>query len=240
MGSLSSFLPLRRLGASVAAIGATTLAWGMLAAPGAVTQIEARLASTGPPCGAGELCIKESQVPTTATAFSGGSCGDLVSAHPDEDLWHFVIPDGASFSTDTSRFTAIFSNPDGTAGADSIGGPNDKFAFVYSAAGATLTWAFATGVTGTPVQPYFVLSGTCPASQSSSSSSSSSSTTVTGSVSGTSSATSSNPSSGVQGLSVTTPNTGSGGGAVFSGLVLLGGGVALMVAGGRRIRRRKG
>ncbi len=262
----------RRAGLALSAAGIGTVAWGTLAAAPAAVTLPTQLVSTGAPCGAGELCIKPSQVPTTATAFSGGSCGDLVSAHPDEDLWHFVIPSGASFDTDTSHFTAIFTSPDGSVHAGSIGGPDDEFAFVYSPAGATLAWAFATNVSGTPVQDYFVLSGTCPASQSSTTTSTSSTTTTTtttsttsttrsstttassttsttssptGSVSGTTTtpdgSTSSNSTStgGVQGIAVTTPNTGAGGGyAVLVGLVLLGGGSALLGVGGRRRRSR--
>jgi len=233
----------RLAGWGLSVIGAGAIALGALGLA-ALSPTHA-LASTGPPCGSGELCIKESQVPTTAVGF-GSDCTDLASAHPDMDLWHFVIPSGASFDTDTSHFTAIFSNPDGQANADSIGGPDDEFAFVYSPAGSTLTWAFATNVSGTAVQGYFVLSGTCAASQESTSSSSSETTTtssssttssVTGSVSGAS--TDGGPTGGVQGITVTTPNTGSDEPfAVLTGLFLLGGGFGLVELG-RRSRRRR-
>lgn len=238
----------RLAGWGLSVIGAGTIALGALGLA-ALAQTEV-LASTGPPCGSGELCIKESQVPTTAVGF-GSDCTNLQSAHPDMDLWHFVIPSGASFDTDTSHFTAIFSNPAGTVNADSIGGPDNEFAFVYSPAGATLTWAFATNVSGTPVQDYFVLSGTCAASQESSTSSSSTTTTETTTSSSTTSTTSSvtgsvsaastdgGPTGGVQGLSITTPNTGSDEPfAVLTGLCLVGGGFGLVELG-RRYRRRR-
>ena len=179
-----------RAGLGLGVLGAVSLAWVAVSAPGhPVTLLEAS-ASTGAPCGANELCIKQSQVPTTAKTFSGGGCGDLQSANPTEDLWHFVFPDG-SFDTNTAHFTAIFGTTQ--IHAASIGGPNDKFAFVYSPAGATLTWAFATNFTGEADD--FVLSGTCPASQGSSSSSSSTSTTTSESSSTTSHSSSSTSSS---------------------------------------------
>ena len=252
---------LRSLGAAAGCAGLALMAMTSLGAgagPAAVAVVAN--ASTGPPCLAGELCVKESQVPTTAVGF-GSSCGDLASAHPDEDLWHFVIPSGASFSTDTTKFTAIFTNPNGQVHADSIGGPGDKFAFVYSAAGATLTWAFATDVTGTSVTGNFVLSGTCAATTTSSTTSTvstttstvsttsttetstSASSTTTGGVSGSSTtndgttSTSSAATGSVQGISVT-PNTGSN--VPFGvGLGLVVGGFAL-VGLGRRGRRRTG
>ena len=251
-----------RSGLALTVAGVATLAWAALATAPHGAFVEAG-ATTGPPCGAGELCIKESQVPTTAAAF-GFDCGELTSSDPTQDLWHFVIPNGASFSTDTTHFTAIFSNPSTQIHATTIGGPNNKMAFVYSPAGATLTWAFATDVTGTAVQGYFVLSGTCPASQQSSSTTSSttttkttttstttsqttttSSTTVTGSVSGTTtstasggvqatSTTSSNPSGGVAGITITTPKTGADAGLMLGVLLIVGGTVSLGVTRRRR------
>jgi hypothetical protein len=219
---------LRRLGLSLSAAGVGLLA---LAAVGAGTGgvIQVVRASTGPPCGANELCIKQSQVPTTAQSFSGGSCGDLVSAHPTEDLWHFVIPSGASFDANASHFTAIFSS--GQVHADSIGGPSNEMAYAYSPAGATLTWAFATNVNGTATQGYFVLSGTCPASQTSSSSTttttskSSSPTSTTTTTSHAVTTSTSSPAGGVLAISTTksdggvaglivAPNTGAGGSAM--------------------------
>ena len=243
-----------RAGNVMTVAGVASLAWAALAAAPHGAIIEAS-ASTGPPCGSNELCIKTSQVPTTATGFSGGSCGDLVSNNPSEDLWHFVIPDGAGFDTDTAHFSAYFSGVSSPIHADSIGGPNNKMAYVYSPAGATLTWAFATNVNGTAVQGYFVLSGTCPASQSSTTTTTSTTTSktttttsssVTGSQSGTQtsaasggvqgiSTTTSGPSGGVAGI-IAVPSTGAGGATLLGVALLVGGAVSLGAAAQRRRR----
>ena len=154
---------LRRVGAILCIGGAAVLAWGAFCTPAGGVVLNARLASSGPPCGAGEACVKQSQVPTTAANFATIDCS--VSAHPDKDLWHFTFSHG-SFSTDVTQFTAIFSSPSLQIHADSIQGKDQQFAFVYSPAGATLQWAFATETSG---DDEFVLSHTCPASQGSSS-----------------------------------------------------------------------
>jgi hypothetical protein len=151
---------LRRAGAILCAGAAAVFAWGAMAPPAGGVVLNARLVSSGPPCAAAEACVKQSQVPTTAQGFATIDC--TVSAHPDEDLWHFTFPTPGSFSTDVTQFTAIFSTPSLQIHADSIQGPGDKFAFVYSPAGATLQWAFATGASG---GTEFNLSHTCPASQ---------------------------------------------------------------------------
>lgn len=116
-------------------------------------------------------CLKETQEGATATQFEdSGLCNDFVAQeHPEDDYWHFVVPESAgwNFNLNTSDFSAMFDT--GTVTATHMGHADEggaMFAYVLTPAGSVLEEAIATQVIGEPGHTgfgAFVLSGACAA-----------------------------------------------------------------------------